>query len=212
MAIRVLIVEKHPVVRLGLRSLLAGCADIEVVGEAENSAEVLPCLAGRETDVILLDFEMEGQSGIDIAHRVRQVYPDVKIIILTTYDDENCMLEALAAGVDGFQLKSKSFVDLPDSIRAVMRGERVLSASLVSTDLSDHQGLAREQARHESGLTSLDLQILAAIADGSTNKDIAERFSCSETVIKHRVEGILDKLGASNRARAVAIAIRRGWL
>ena len=210
--IRVLIVDDHPVVRHGLRSLLAGHADIEVVGEAENGAEVIPSLSSHETDVVLLDIQMKGQGGIDIARRVRHSHPAVKIIILTTYDDEGYLREALEAGVHGFLLKSASHKTLPDSIRAVMRGEKLLSPSLVSAVVSDYQKLAQEHARREAGLSPEDLQALAAIAEGASNKDLAERFFWSEATAKRRVQEIIEKLGASSRAQAIAEAVRRGWI
>jgi DNA-binding NarL/FixJ family response regulator len=210
--IRVLIVDDHPVVRHGLHSLLSGHADIEVVGEAENGSEVLPHLASRETDVILLDIKMKGHSGIDIARRVRQTYPEVKIMILTTYDGESYLREALETGVDAFLLKSVSHETLPDSIREVMNGEKLLSSSLVGQVMSDYQELVREHALQEAGLTAQELQVLSAIADGSTNKDIAEQFFWSEATTKRKVQDILEKLDASNRAQAIAEAIRRGWI
>lgn len=210
--IRVLIVDDHPVVRRGLRSLLTGHPDIEVAGEAENGAEVLPCLASSETDVILLDIQMQGQSGIEVARRARHAYPAVKIIVLTTFDDESYLREALEAGVHGYLLKSASHESLPDSIRAVMRGQRLLSPSLVSTVVTDYERLAQEQARREVGLTPEELHILAAIADGASNKDIADRFFWSEATVKRRIQDILNKLGVSSRAQATAEAIRRGWI
>lgn len=210
--IRVLIVDDHPVVRHGLRSLLAGHLDVEVVGEAGNGAEVLPSLASLKPDVILLDIIMKGQNGIEIARRVRRSHPGIKIIILTTYDDESYLHQALEAGVHGFLLKSVSYETLPDSIRAVMRGERLLSPSLVSTVVTNYQKLAQEQALQEAGLVPGDLQILAALAEGASNKDLTERFFWSEATVKRRVQEILEKLGASNRAQAIAEAIRRGWI
>jgi len=210
--IRVLIVDDHPVVRHGLRSLLAGHLDLEVVGEAEDGAQVLPFLSGHETDVVLLDIQMKGQSGLEIARRVRRSYPAIKIIILTTYDDESYLHEALEVGVDGYLLKSVSHESLPDSIRAVMRGERLLSPSLVTTVVANYQKLAHEQARREAGLTPEELQILAAIANGASNKDLVERFFWSEATVKRRIQEILDKMGAANRAQAIAEAVRRGWI
>ncbi len=210
--IRVLIVDDHPVVRRGVRSLLTGYLDIDVVGEAENAAEVLPLLASHPTDVILLDIQMKGLTGIEVARRVRQAQPAVKIIILTTYDDEGYLQEALEIGVHGFLLKSMSHENLPDSIRAVMRGERLLSPPLVSTVVSKYEQLAREQARREAGLTPEELQILAAIAEGASNHDIAERFFWSEATIKRKLQDVLDKMGATTRSQAVAEAIRRGWI
>ncbi|MBI5828372.1 MAG: response regulator transcription factor [Chloroflexi bacterium] len=210
--IRILIVDDHPVVRHGLRSLLAGQPDLEVVGEADTGADVLPLLSSHETDVILLDIQLKGQSGIEVARRIRHAHPVVKIIILTTYDDESLLHDALEAGVHAFLLKSVSHESLPDSIRAVVRGERLLSTPLVSTVLSNYQKLAQEQARREAGLTPEELQILEAIAGGASNKDVAERFFWSDTTVKRRVQEIMEKLGASSRAQAIAEAVRRGWI
>ncbi|UCG22630.1 MAG: response regulator transcription factor [Chloroflexota bacterium] len=210
--VRILIVDDHPVVRHGLRSLLAGHPDLEVVGDAENGAEVLPHLAVQETDVILLDIQLKGQDGIETARRIRRSYPEVKIIILTTYDDESYLQQALEAGVHGFLLKSVSHAMLPDAIRAVMRGEKLLSPSLVSTVVSNYQELAQEQARREAGLTREDLQILSDISNGASTKELAERFFWSEATVKRRIQEILEKLGATNRPQAIAEAVRRGWI
>ncbi|MGD8752378.1 MAG: response regulator transcription factor [Anaerolineales bacterium] len=210
--IRVIIVDDHPVVRHGLRSLLTGQPDIEVVAEAEDGAEVLPSLAKTKTDVLLLDIKMKGQTGIDVARRVRQSYPDIKVIILTTYDDESYLHQALEAGVHGFLLKSVSHETLPDSIRAVMQGEHLLSPSLVSSVVTEYQKLAQEHAKREAGLSEEDLQILNAIAEGESTKDLAERFYLSEATVKRRVQEILVNIGATNRAQAIAEAVRRGWI
>jgi two-component system, NarL family, response regulator DevR len=210
--IRILIVDDHPVVRHGLESLLAGHPDLVVVGTAEDGAQVLPLLAGQPVDVILLDIQMRGQSGIDVARRVRQSHPHVKIIILTTYDDESYLHQALAAGVDGYLLKSASHKTLPDSIRAVSRGDKLLSSSLVSSVVTEFQRLAEEHARREAGLTADDLKILRAIADGAGNKEIAGQLFISEATLKRRVQEILEKLGAGNRAQAIAEAMRQGWI
>jgi len=210
--IRVLVVDDHPVVRHGLRSLLSMHPDIEIVAEAESGAEVLPLLTKHKIDVILLDIKMKGQSGIEVARRVLRSYPEIKVIILTTYDDESYLHEALEAGVSGFLLKSVSHESLPGSIRAVMRGEMLLSPSLVSTVVSNYHELAKEQALQEAGLNANDLQLLAAIADGASNRDLVESFYWSEATVKRKVQDILEKLGVSNRAQAIAEAVRRGWI
>jgi DNA-binding NarL/FixJ family response regulator len=210
--IRVLIVDDHPVVRHGLRSLLAGHSDIEVVGEGENGAEVLPHLALHKTDVIVMDIKMAGQNGIEIARRVRRSYSNVRIIILTTYDDESYLQQAFEAGVDGFLHKSVSHESLPDSIRSVMRGEKLLSPTLVTKVVSNYQRLAQEQAKRDAGLDTSDLQLLKAISEGDSNRELAERFYWSEATVKRRIQDIQAKLGATNRAQAIAEAIRQGWI
>jgi DNA-binding NarL/FixJ family response regulator len=210
--IRVLIVDDHPVVRHGLRSLLAGHPDLEAVGEAGDGAEALSWLASHEADVILLDIQMKGLGGLEVARRAQRSHPSVKIIVLTTYDDESYLREALEAGVSGFLLKSVSHESLPDSIRAVMQGEKLLSPALVSAVVDGYQQLAQEQAKREAGLTPEELEVLAAIAEGAGNKDVAERFFWSEATAKRRVQETIGKLGVSSRAQAIAEAARRGWI
>ncbi len=210
--IRILIVDDHPVVRHGLRNLLSIHSDFEIVGEAEDGAQVFPILAANKTDVILLDIQMRGQGGIDVARRVLQSYPQVKIIILTTYDDEIYLEQGLEAGVHGYLLKSVSHETLPEPIRAVMQGEKLLSPSLVSKVMTNYQELAQEQAKREAGLTGDDLKILSLIAEGANNKLIAEELFWSEATVKRRVQEILEKLKVSNRAQAIAEAVRRGWI
>lgn len=210
--IRILIVDDHPVVRHGLRNLLSTHPDFEIIGEAEDGAQVFPLLAENDIDLILLDIQMKGQGGIDVARRVLQAYPRVKIIILTTYDDEIYLEQGLQAGVHGFLLKSVSHETLPDAIRAVMRGEKLLSPSLVGTVMSNYQKLAQEHAKQKAGLSADDLKILSLIAEGGSNKSIAEEMFWSEATVKRRVQEILEKLNVSNRAQAIAEAVRQGWI
>src|SRR5574341_2303743 len=210
--IRILIVDDHPVVRQGLRSLLVGHPDLSIVGEAEDGAEVLPFLSKHPIDVILLDIQMKRPSGIEIARRVRASHPETKIIILTTYDDESLLREAMEAGVHGYLLKSVSHETLPDSIRAVMQGEKLLSQKLVSSVVDQYQKLAQTQAQKEAGLTSEELLVLSAIAEGASNKELSEKFFWSEATVKRRVQEIVEKMGAANRTQAIAEALRRGWI
>ncbi len=210
--IRILIVDDHPVVRQGLRSLLGTQPDLEIVGEAEDGVQVLPFLAEHAVDVILLDIQMKTQSGIQVARRARSAYPNVKIVLLTTYDDESLLREAMEAGVHGYLLKSVSHEMLPDAIRTVMRGEKLLSPNLVSTVVDQYQRLAQSQAQKDAGLTVDELQVLAALAEGASNTDLAEKFFWSEATVKRRVQEILEKMGAANRAQAIAQALRKGWI
>lgn len=211
-AIRILIVDDHPVVRQGLRSLLAGHPDLDIVGEADDGAEVLPFLSKNLVDVILLDIQMKKQSGIEVARRVRTAHPNIKIIVLTTYDDESLLSAAMEAGIQGYLLKSVSHETLPDSIRAVVQGEKLLSPKLVSTVMDQYQKLAQSQAQKEAGLTPEELQVLAAIAEGASNKELSERFYWSEATVKRRVQEIVEKMGVANRTQAIAEALRKGWI
>ena len=132
-------------VRHGLRNLLSIYPDFEIVGEAEDGSQVLPLLAEHETDVILLDIQMRGQDGIEIARQVCRSFPEVKIIILTTFDDESYLRGALEAGIDGYLLKNVAHENLPDAIRTVMRREQD------STIRSGPASRPRDEAELEDG-------------------------------------------------------------
>ncbi len=211
-AIRVLIVDDHPVVRQGVRSVLANHTDIQIVGESEDASALLTILESLEPDVVLVDIRLPGMNGIETTQRLKRDYPNVKVIVLTTYDDDDYLFGALRAGADGYLLKSASPQVLADSIRQVARGERLLSPNLVGKVMREFQDLAQDKARAASGLTDQELQVLRMIAAGATNKEIAEKVFWSEVTVKRKVQDILEKLGVANRAQAVAEAGKRGWL
>ncbi len=210
--VRVLIVDDHPIVRQGVRSVLANHSDIEVVGEADGAASLFASLASIKPDVVLLDIRMPGQNGIEITQRLKREYPDIKVILLSTYDDEEFLFGALRAGAEGYLLKSASNEVLASSIRQVGRGERLLSPALVGKVMREFQDLAKEKTRADSGLSDQELQVLRMIASGSTNKEIAEKLYWSEVTVKRKVQDILEKMGVANRAQAVAEAGKRGLL
>jgi DNA-binding NarL/FixJ family response regulator len=210
--VRVLIVDDHPIVRQGVRSVLSNHADIDVVGEADSAPSLFASLASIKPDVILLDIRMPGQNGIEITQRLKREYPEIKVILLSTYDDEEFLFGALRAGAEGYLLKSASNEVLASSIRQVGRGERLLSPALVGKVMREFQDLAKEKTRVDSGLSDQELQVLRMIADGSTNKEIAEKLYWSEVTVKRKVQDILEKMGVANRAQAVAEAGRRGLL
>ena len=210
--VRVFIVDDHPIVRQGVRSVLANHSDIEVVGEADGAASLFANLTALKPDVVLLDIRMPGQSGIEITQRLKREHPDVKVILLSTYDDEEFLFGALRAGAEGYLLKSASNDVLASSIRQIGRGERLLSPSLVSKVMREFKNLAKEKTRTDSGLTDQELQVLQMIAEGATNKEIAEKLFWSEVTVKRKVQDILEKMGVANRAQAVAEAGKRGLL
>lgn len=211
-AIRVLIVDDHPVVRQGVRSLLVNHSDIQVVAEAESAASLFATLNGNPPDVILLDVRMPGPSGIEITQRLKRERPSIKVIILTTYEDDEVLFGALRAGADGYLLKSTSPEILASSIRSVARGERLMSPALVDKMMRQFQDLAAQKVRADSGLTDHELQVLQLVAGGATNKEIADKLFWSEVTVKRKTQDIFEKLGVANRAQAVAEATKRGIL
>jgi two-component system response regulator DevR len=169
-AIRVLICDDHPIVRQGVRSVLANHPDIQVVGEAENASTLFAIIDSLKPDVVLVDIRMPGQGGIEITQRLKRDSPDIKVIVLSTYDDDEYLFGALRAGAEGYLLKSASQEVLADSIRQVGRGERLLSPNLMGKVMREFRDLAKDKARAESGLTDQEVEVLQMIAAGATNK------------------------------------------
>lgn len=212
LSIRVLLADDHAIFRRGLRSLLAEYDDIEIVAEADNSPAALRQAAQTQPDVALLDVQMDGASGIAVASTLRQQYPELGIIILTTFDNDEYLFGAIQAGAHAYLLKDVALQTLPEAIRAVHRGERMISPQLMGRVLRQFQTLADERLRSEAGLSAEELDILRMAAEGATNQEIANRFFWSEVTVKKRMQEICQKLGAANRVQAVAVAIRRGLI
>jgi len=210
--IRVLHVDDHPIVRQGVRSLLSAFADIQVVGEADSPTTVFAQIQSLRPDVILLDVRLGEFNGIQVAQQLRRTYPDCRVIILTTYDDDDYLFAALEAGAQAYLLKDVSLDELPASIRAVHAGKRLLSPFLMDRVLGQFQTLAADKRQHEIGLSRDDQQMLVFMADGLTNREIADKLHFSEATVKKRVQEMLESLGVANRTQAVALAIRRGFI
>ncbi len=210
--IRVLIVDDHPMVRRGLHSLLSSYPDIAVVGEAENGTAALEAVAALAPHVVLLDIQMFGLDGIQAASSILRSSPQVKIIILTAYDNEEYILGAFRAGVYAYLLKNSSDETVVETIRRVQQGQRLLSPSLMDQVLRQLHILAQSHASPDFELSEDEVQVLARIASGATNDDIARDTHWSERTVKRKLKEIAAKLGARNRSQAVAIAIREGLI
>ncbi|MBI5305842.1 MAG: response regulator transcription factor [Chloroflexi bacterium] len=210
--VRVLLVDDHAIVRQGVRSVLANHVDIQVIGEADSAASLFAALATLQPDVILLDIRMPGQNGIEVTQRLKREHPNIKVIILSTYDEDEFLFGALRAGAEGYLLKSASPEVLASAIRQVGRGDRLLSPALVGKVMREFQDLVKDKARADSGLSDQELDVLRLIAAGATNKEIAEKVFWSEVTVKRKVQDILEKMGVANRAQAVAEAAKRGLL
>jgi DNA-binding NarL/FixJ family response regulator len=212
MPIRILLVDDHPLVRKGLRSILDVRSDITVVGEADTAARALEQAAQLKPDVVLLDIRMTGASGIAIIHRLKSELPGVKVSILTTYEEEAYLFEAIKEGADGYLLKTLSAEELVEAIQRLYAGENLMTASLTGKLMQRFQTLARERDVHDSSLTPEEMKILQEIARGATNREIAEKLSWSTITVKRKTAQILKKLDATNRAQAVTRAIRKGLI
>ena len=210
--ISVLLVDDHPVVVEGLRKLLAQSGDVVIAGEANDAATGIKLARQIQPDVILLDLRMTGATGIQAVRRMREQEVRSAVIILTSYGDQAYVRQAIEAGADGYLLKSTSSDGLIQAIRNAARGRKPLSPELIDGVLTDLSGLAREQTNRQSDLNEDDLEILRRASQGATNKEIGYAMERSEIAIKKRLQVIFVKLGASDRAHAVAESIRRGLI
>jgi len=208
----VFIVDDHLVVRQGLRSLLSQYPNIQVMGEADGGPDTVELITSLQPDIVLLDIRLAGQGGLDLARQLRQAGSQSRIIILTSYDNESYLLEAAQAGVHGYLLKSTSAEILADAIRAVQRGERRLSRAVAGKALEQLEALTQAQPQAEVRLSKRELQLLQLIADGATTQEIAGTLYLSERTVKRKVQDLLDKLEAGNRAQAVSKAYKQGLL
>ena len=205
-AIRLLIVDDHPVVRDGLRGMFSGDAEFEVVGEASDGAEAVE-LAGRlEPDVILMDLRMPGVNGAAAIRELAARKVPSRVLVLTTYDSDSDVVPAIEAGATGYLLKDSPRDELVRAVRAAARGESVLASSVATRLMSQ----LREPA--PDVLSDRELEVLSLIAQGETNRGAATRLFISEATVKTHLLHIYAKLDVNDRAAAVATAFERGLL
>lgn len=209
---RVLIVDDHPVVRRGLRSLLSQHTHIKILGEAGDVPSALNLIAELEPDVVLLDIRLGRGSGLDLAQQLRRIGSPSRVILLTSYEDRAYIIKAAQAGVHGYLLKSSSPEVLVEAIEAVRAGEKRLSPEMGGKAIEELEALSQVHTRSEAGLSEQELQLLQLLAEGATTGDMTNVIYLSERTIKRKIQDILTKLGASNRTQAVAEAYKRGLL
>jgi DNA-binding NarL/FixJ family response regulator len=210
--IRILIVDDHPVVRQGLRSLLSNHADLQIIAEAGRAQEAFAAVKQENPDIVLLDIRLPGMTGIEAARQMHRDYPHIRIIILTSYDDDEYLVGALQADAQAYLLKSVSDETLVWTIRAVHRGERLISPELLDRMLRQFAQVRYQQIQQEVGLSEEDIQVLQRVAAGASNEEIARELGWSRASIKRRVQHIFDQLGVMTRAQAAAEAVRRGLI
>ena len=207
--IRVLIADDHEVVREGLKLILDTEADFEVVGEAADGAAAVEITEQLQPDAVLMDLRMPGMDGLQAIEKIHSCWPNIAVVILTTYNEDNLMISGLRAGARGFLLKDTGRQTLFDSLRAAARGEALFLPEVIARVLSQPPVEKRSAG---SLLTGRELEILRAAARGERSKEIAARLSISERTVKAHLDSIYHKLGVDSRAAAVATAIERGLL
>jgi len=204
--IRVLLVDDHPVVRMGLRGMLEHDPDIVIVGEAGSGDEAGVRARELEPDVILMDLRMPDGDGVTATRRILAERPAVKVIVLTTYETDQDIVRAVEAGATGYLLKDAARTDLVAAVAAARRGETVLSPSVATRLVTRMRGPVTES------LSRRETEVLALVAKGLTNAEIGRELFISETTVKTHLIRIFGKLGVSDRTAAVTTALERGLL
>ena len=199
--IRVFSVDDHPLLREGIAAIINSHSDMVLVAEASSGAEAIRLFRELEPDVTLMDLRLPDMSGIDAMNAIRADFPEARIVVLTTFEGDVEMQRALQAGARGYLLKNMPPRDLADAIRAVHAGKKRIPEQ-VAAKLAEHLG--------EEQLTAREIDVLRHVAGGSRNRDIARELFISEETVKVHVKHIMEKLGATDRTQAVAIALRRG--
>ncbi|RVX46078.1 LuxR family two component transcriptional regulator [Nonomuraea polychroma] len=204
--IRLIIVDDHPIVRDGLRGIFDADEAFEVVGEAADGPEALAVALRTNPDVVLLDLRMPKMTGAEVIRRLREQTPDIRVLVLTTFDDDGDVLPAIEQGATGYLLKDTPRAELRRAVQAAARGETVLSPAVA--------GVLRQKAREpeQRTLSPRELEVLTLIARGATNRDIAGRLFITEATVKTHLLHVFAKLEVKDRAAAVAVAYERGLL
>lgn len=214
--IRILITDDHFIVRQGLRLVLKTANDIELVGEAVNGEEALQLTAEHQPHVVLMDLRMPVMDGLTTIEQLRQLHPQVAVIILTTYNEDEMVLRGLQLGARGYLLKDTDRETLLNTIRAAARGESLFKPDVVQRALSVQTASPSPRKTTQSTdsveLTPRELEVLQAAATGERNKEIALRLGISARTVKAHLTSIYNKLGVDSRGAAIAIAAQKGWL
>ncbi|MDD5701970.1 MAG: response regulator transcription factor [Dehalococcoidales bacterium] len=209
--INIIIADDHPVVREGLSSMLGREPDFNIVGEARNGLEAIDMAINLHPDVMLIDLRMPEVDGVEVMRKIRSLNPDIKFVILTTYDNDDYIFKGIEAGAQAYLLKDTPREEIFNSIRAVSRGETIINPSVATKVIDQYRSLSRQV--HEVGpFSSRELEILKLTAKGLATKDMASELSISEGTVKTHTHNIFQKLGVNNRMAAVYEATKLGYL
>ncbi len=206
---KILLVDDHEVVRLGLKALLSRNPQFQVVAEAGNATEALDKVARYKPDVVVMDIRLPGKSGIEATREIVAKYPDTKVIMLTSYAEDELLFDAISAGASGYVLKQIGSGDLVSALDKIGRGESLIDPALTQKVFQRVREASRK-AEDEAfaALSDQELKILALVSKGKTNKEIADAIFLSEKTVRNYVSSILSKLSLSTRAEAAAYAVQ----
>jgi DNA-binding NarL/FixJ family response regulator len=212
-AIRVLLADDHVMVRQGIRQFLEESGDIDVIAEAGNGAEAIRLVEIHQPDVAILDIRMPEITGVQATRRIKEHFPQVRVLVLTAYDDDPYVFALLQAGADGYVLKTASSDELVHAVRTVHEGQIALTPEIASKVVRQAvSGRPTEAADQIETLTDRELDVLRLAARGLTNRAIGRELSISHRTVQGHLQSIYGKLGVNSRTEAVTEALRRGWI
>lgn len=209
--IKILIADDHLIIRQGLRLILETENDFELVGEASDGNEALTICKKLKPDVVLMDLRMPNMDGLTAIERLRVDQPNIAVVILTTFNEDELMLRGLQAGAHGYLLKDTDRNTLFDTIRAAARGETLLKPEIMARVLSQ-ANTPKKESNEPVNLTDRELEVLISVARGERSKEIAVQLGISERTVKAHLASIYNKLGVDSRAAAIAVAAQSGLL
>jgi DNA-binding NarL/FixJ family response regulator len=210
--IRVIVVDDHVLVREGLKAILATQSDIEVVGESGSAEMLNDIVEATQPDVVVLDALLPGVSGPEACRLLRSAHPEVRVLIVTTFTDDELVDDCINAGARGYVVKDIEQFAISESIRAVYRGEGVIAPSVAGRLLQRMQRDDTPPPQSRPALNDNQSQILRLVGEGYTNREIAKRVHLSELTVKSYLQDIYRKLGVRNRVEAALLATREGWI
>lgn len=211
--VHILVADDHLIIRQGLRLILETEEGFELVGEASDGAEVLAQCAQLKPDVVLMDLRMPNMDGLTAIERLNVEHPEIAVVILTTYNEDELMVRGLRAGAKGYLLKDTGREALFETIRAAARGETLLKPEIMDKLLSRvGETKTAVASNNAGGLTNREMEVLQAVAQGERSKEIALRLYISERTVKAHLASIYNKLGVDSRAAAIAVAASKGLL
>jgi two-component system, NarL family, response regulator DevR len=207
--IKLVIVDDHQVVRLGLQALLGVEPDFEVIGQAATADEALVLLERTQPQIVLMDVRLPGRSGLDVCREIKQRWPSVHVIMLTSYADDQLVMDAINNGAEGYVLKKVEGDDLMKAIRAVATGGAIIDSAVTQSVLKRVRQAEQEMSNHAfQELSTRECEVLQLISEGKTNGEIAYQLNLSEKTVGNHVSTILAKLGLTNRIEAATYAVR----
>ncbi|GIP31071.1 response regulator transcription factor [Paenibacillus sp. J2TS4] len=207
--IKVLLVDDHEMVRIGLAAVLGTEEGIEVVGEASNGNDGIRLAQEYKPDIVLMDLVMEGMDGIETTRKLLQIYPDCKVIVLTSYLDDEKMYPVIEAGAFSYLLKTSRASEIAQAIRAAVKGQPILESQVATKIMNRFRQPKQEQAPHHD-LTDREMEVLRLIAKGQSNQEVADGLFIGIKTVKFHVTNILAKLGVDDRTQAAIYAHKHG--